>query len=94
MLDFDLTNVKFRVTLIHLDLSHNMIRGRIPEQIKDLNLFNGLNMSYNRLCGKIPSGGKSRKYDVTAYFHNKCLCGTPLPACKGKTDEWVKVPAN
>ena len=95
MLAFDLTNVRFPVTLNHLDLSHNMIRGRIPEQIKDVDLYGqGLNLSYNQLCGKIPSGGKFPKYDVTTYFHNKCLCGTPLPACKGKSDEWVKVPAN
>ncbi|KAK3043522.1 hypothetical protein RJ639_002101 [Escallonia herrerae] len=37
-----------------------------------------LNMSYNRLYGKIPTGGNLQSFDVYSYLHNKCLHGAPL----------------
>ncbi|XP_020245431.1 uncharacterized protein LOC109823566 [Asparagus officinalis] len=56
------------------DLSFNKINA-----VGGLVLFN---VSYNRLCGEIPSGSVTAKFDEFSYLHNKCLCGAPLPACK------------
>jgi hypothetical protein len=64
-----------------LDLNHNNITGSIPVEMTALNL-QFLNVSYNRLCGKIPVGGKLQSFDYSSYFHNRCLCGSPLPSCK------------
>ncbi|CAK9181595.1 unnamed protein product [Ilex paraguariensis] len=81
MFEFNLSNVKFPASLTSLDLNHNMITGTPPEGLTALN-FQYLNVSYNRLCGQIPVGGKLQNFDMYSYFHNRCLCGTPLPACK------------
>jgi Leucine-rich repeat (LRR) protein len=35
-----------------LDLSHNGIRGRIPEQVANLTKLQSFNVSYNKLCGE------------------------------------------
>ncbi|XP_010265818.1 PREDICTED: polygalacturonase inhibitor-like [Nelumbo nucifera] len=80
--DFDLSGVKFPKTLIDLELSHNIIRGSIPEEITGLELLQGLNVSYNRLCGQIPVGGNMNRFGYDSFFHNRCLCGQPLPNCK------------
>ncbi|OIT26833.1 PREDICTED: polygalacturonase inhibitor-like [Nicotiana attenuata] len=80
-LQFDISKVEFPESLTWLDLNHNRIFGRLPQGLKDLQLQN-LNVSYNRLCGQIPQGGKLQSFDVYSYFHNKCLCGSPLPECK------------
>ncbi|KAK8955966.1 Polygalacturonase inhibitor 2 [Platanthera guangdongensis] len=80
---FDLSKVTFPVNLTSLDLNHNEITGAIPAQINQVerNFFSEFNVSYNRLCGAIPAGVITAKFGVDAYFHNKCLCGPPLPAC-------------
>ncbi|KAL9254372.1 Polygalacturonase inhibitor-like protein [Drosera capensis] len=65
----------------YLILSHNELSGSIPESLTKLTLQN-FNVSYNKLCGQIPQGGNLQSYDQYEYFHNKCLCGSPLPACK------------
>jgi hypothetical protein len=45
--------------------------------------FQEFNVSYNLLCGEIPQGGYLHtRFDVFSYYHNKCLCGSPLPKCK------------
>ncbi|KAL0414392.1 UNVERIFIED_CONTAM: Polygalacturonase inhibitor [Sesamum radiatum] len=81
MLQFNLSNVEFPDSLSTLDLNHNRITGSLPEGLTKLDsLF--LNVSYNRLCGRIPVGGRLQTLDYTSYFHNKCLCGAPLPDCK------------
>ncbi|KAF7148711.1 hypothetical protein RHSIM_Rhsim03G0010000 [Rhododendron simsii] len=77
---FNLSNVVFPASLTSLDLNHNKIFGSLPEELTTLD-FQYLNVSYNRLCGKIPVGGKLQSFAVTSYFHNRCLCGAPLPAC-------------
>jgi hypothetical protein len=85
LLEFNLSNVELPSSLGLLDLNHNKIFGGIPEQWTELNSsinLQAFNVSYNRLCGKIPVGGKLQNYDSTAYFHNKCLCGVPLESCK------------
>lgn len=83
MLSFDLSPVSFLENLTALDLSHNKIYGRIPAQVNQLtDLVVQFNVSYNQLCGKIPVGPVTSQFDRYSYFHNKCLCGAPLPACK------------
>ncbi|XP_051127671.1 polygalacturonase inhibitor-like [Andrographis paniculata] len=81
MLEFDISNVKFPDSLSTLDLNHNRITGRLPEGLAKSD-FLFLNVSYNRLCGPIPVGGSLQKLEYTSFFHNKCLCGAPLPECK------------
>ncbi|KAK2979813.1 hypothetical protein RJ640_010704 [Escallonia rubra] len=81
MFEFDLSKVKFPASLTSLDLNHNKIFGSLPASLTSLN-FQYLNVSYNRLCGQIPQGGKLQTFDIYSYLHNKCLCGSPLPACK------------
>ncbi|KAJ7972277.1 Polygalacturonase inhibitor [Quillaja saponaria] len=80
LLQFDLSNVKFTNSLTSLDLSHNSIFGSLPAGLTALNL-QYLNVSYNSLCGQIPVGGKLQSFTIYEYFHNKCLCGSPLPSC-------------
>ncbi|KAL8490986.1 hypothetical protein ACS0TY_022844 [Phlomoides rotata] len=79
MLEFDLSNVEFPASLGYLDLNHNRITGSLPEGLMAVNF---LNVSYNQLCGRIPVGGRLQELDYTSYFHNRCLCGAPLPDCK------------
>ncbi|XP_065855980.1 polygalacturonase inhibitor-like [Euphorbia lathyris] len=81
LLEFDLSKVVFPASLGLLDLNHNKIYGSIPEEMTKLSL-QLFNVSYNRLCGQIPVGGKLQSFDYSTYFHNRCLCGTPLPSCK------------
>ncbi|KAL8500739.1 hypothetical protein ACS0TY_020359 [Phlomoides rotata] len=79
---FDFSKVAFSESLFVLDVSHNRIYGTIPQQITEVYYLQSqsLNVSYNRLCGKIPSGWEL-KYN-SSFFHNKCLCGPPLDPCK------------
>ncbi|XP_010557933.1 PREDICTED: polygalacturonase inhibitor 1-like [Tarenaya hassleriana] len=81
MFQFDLSKVTFPKTLGVLDLNHNKIFGSIPVQLTEAPL-QFFNVSYNMLCGNIPAGGALQKFDYSAYFHNKCLCGAPLASCK------------
>jgi hypothetical protein len=86
MLEFNLSKiVKLPMTMIYLDLNHNKIYGGIPKSWTSSGL-RGLNVSYNTLCGEIPFGGALEAFDYSSYFHNKCLCDSPLPACKKKHD--------
>lgn len=79
---FDLTKSEFPKSLISLELSHNMIYGSIPPSLAKVPYLQQFNVSYNRLCGKIPTGGDLNRFDKYSYAHNKCLCGSPLPPCK------------
>ncbi|KAJ6804289.1 polygalacturonase inhibitor-like [Iris pallida] len=82
-LSFDLTAVEYPVgNLEYLDIGHNEIYGSISEQIKKATKLTYVDMSYNKLCGKIPSGGSFGNITSRYFSHNKCLCGTPLPPCK------------
>ncbi|CAN6331058.1 unnamed protein product [Urochloa humidicola] len=78
---FSLTAVEMPEGLTYLDLSHNAIRGRVPAQVADIAGLTLFNVSYNKLCGVIPTGGVMAKFDAYSYQHNKCLCGSPLPGC-------------
>ncbi|RDX72793.1 Polygalacturonase inhibitor 1, partial [Mucuna pruriens] len=76
---FDLGKVQLSNKLNTLDVSHNHIFGTLPVGIENIRL---LNVSYNSLCGEIPKGGNMKNFDKYSFFHNKCLCGSPLPRCK------------
>lgn len=82
-LEFDLSSVKFPRKLKLLNISHNRITGRIPKQITKLFALSDLDVSYNQLCGPIPSRGSMSHLYLSAFDHNKCLCGAPLPPCNG-----------
>ncbi|KAI3967916.1 hypothetical protein MKX01_027099 [Papaver californicum] len=80
-LEFDLTKVKFPKNLNWVDISNNKIFGGIPEEIIGLKSLEMLKVGYNMLCGKIPTGGNMQRFKSTSFFHNKCLCGSPLESC-------------
>ncbi|XP_074306995.1 polygalacturonase inhibitor 1-like [Silene latifolia] len=79
-LSFDLSKVVFPKKLQGLDLSHNMIYGSLPKQLAQLPL-ELFNVSYNQLCGPIPTGNWLNKFKADSFAFNKCLCGGPLAAC-------------
>uniref|UniRef100_A0A7C8YM44 2-alkenal reductase (NAD(P)(+)) n=2 Tax=Opuntia streptacantha TaxID=393608 RepID=A0A7C8YM44_OPUST len=84
-LSFNLTNTVMSDSseLDILDLSHNMIYGQLPTWLGHVSISFQFNVSYNNLCGPIPTdGGALQQYDVSSFSHNKCLCGAPLPPCK------------
>lgn len=64
-----------------LDLSWNGLKGRIPGQILGLKHLKHMNLRNNRLCGEIPQGKPLNVFPASAYAHNDCLCGSPLPRC-------------
>ncbi|WCJ33963.1 Polygalacturonase inhibitor [Euphorbia peplus] len=82
LLEFDLSKVVFSANLGVLDLNHNKIYGSLPKELAKLISLQRFNVSYNRLCGRVPVGGALQKFESSAYFHNQCLCGSPLPNCK------------
>ena len=80
--NFDLTNVSFPLNLRVLDLSHNLITGRIPAQINEVRGLERFSASYNQLCGEIPAGSVTARFGKASYVHHMCLCGAPLTPCK------------
>ncbi|CAL5191842.1 unnamed protein product [Lathyrus oleraceus] len=82
LLSFDLSKVDLPKSLTFLHLDHNYIYGKIPQVLNKVNALERFNVSYNLLCGEIPQGGDLQRFGVFAFYHNKCLCGSPLPKCK------------
>ncbi|KAG5581747.1 hypothetical protein H5410_052374 [Solanum commersonii] len=74
-LKFDLEKMKIVKTLKELDLSRNMVYGKVPKEISGLNK---LNLSSNHLSGQLPP----TKFKNNSFAGNKGLCGSPLPPCK------------
>ncbi|KDP45594.1 hypothetical protein JCGZ_17201 [Jatropha curcas] len=74
-LKFDMGSLRIVNTLKYLDLSRNLVYGKVPKTVSGLTR---LNVSYNHLCGQIPP----TKFPVSAFVGNDCLCGSPLPLCK------------
>lgn len=65
-----------------LDLSWNGFKGKVPGQLLGLKHLKHMNLRNNRLCGEIPQGKLLTAFPASAYAHNDCLCGSPLPRCK------------
>lgn len=83
MLEFDISEVEmWSKWLSNVDLSHNWIKGGGCRRGWRGWINLSLNVSYNRLCGRIPVGGRLQELDYTSFFHNRCLCGAPLAECK------------
>ncbi|KAK9138933.1 hypothetical protein Sjap_009527 [Stephania japonica] len=74
-LKFNMSDLELPRSLKYLDLSKNQVFGSVPESISGLEK---LNLSYNRLCGKLPAS----KFPAAVFAGNACLCGAPLPACR------------
>ncbi|KAK0576379.1 hypothetical protein LWI29_016522 [Acer saccharum] len=75
MLKFNIESLRIVKRLKNLDLSRNLVFGKLPEAVSGLDK---LNVSYNHLCGKIPAA----KFSASAFVGNDCLCGSPLQPCK------------
>ncbi|XP_058739511.1 polygalacturonase inhibitor-like [Vicia villosa] len=84
LLSFDLSKVGVPKSLTFLHLDHNYIYGKIPQVLTKVDDLGWFNVSYNLLCGEIPQGGRVnlQRFGVLSFYHNKCLCGSPLPKCK------------
>ncbi|KAJ0235523.1 Uncharacterized protein HA466_0265310 [Hirschfeldia incana] len=74
-LRFDMGKLTFAKTLKTLDLSRNLVFGKVPAAVAGLQT---LNVSQNHLCGKLPT----TKFPASAFAGNDCLCGPPLSPCK------------
>ncbi|KAK1373907.1 LRR-RLK [Heracleum sosnowskyi] len=74
-LKFDFSSLKIPNTLKSLDLSRNLLFGKVPKEISGLEK---LNVSVNHLCGALPAN----KFPASAFAGNDCLCGSPLTPCK------------
>lgn len=60
-------------------MSKNKISGVIPASLSDLNYLSHLNLSFNCLSGKIPTGNQLQTLDdPSIYMGNNELCGAPL----------------
>ncbi|KAJ4876172.1 Leucine-rich repeat (LRR) family protein [Raphanus sativus] len=76
-LRFDMEKLSISKSLETLDLSRNLVFGKVPVTVDGLKR---LNLSQNHLCGKLPV----TKFPASAFAGNKdCLCGYPLAPCKG-----------
>lgn len=69
-------------------MSNNQLSGEIPRGLSDLTSLSYLNLSYNNLSGRIPSGHQLDTLmtddPASMYIGNSGLCGHPLPkACPG-----------
>lgn len=74
---FEMEKLSISKSLETLDLSRNIVFGKVPLTVAWLKR---LNLSENHLCGKLPV----TKFPASAFAGNKdCLCGYPLAPCKG-----------
>jgi hypothetical protein len=62
------------------DLSMNRLSGAIPSSLSDLSDLRHLNLPYNNLSGRIPSGYQLQAFANQTYIHigNAGLCGPPV----------------
>ncbi|KAL9237811.1 hypothetical protein vseg_012315 [Gypsophila vaccaria] len=77
---FDFSKVDLSPGIKSLDISHNMIFGTLPKTLGQLPLIT-IDVSFNQLCGQIPTGRRLKQFSAVKFANNKCLCGLPLPAC-------------
>ncbi|MED6210449.1 hypothetical protein PIB30_064218 [Stylosanthes scabra] len=60
-----------------IDFSRDQLSGEIPPSIANLSFLSKLNLSYNHLEGKIPSGTQLQSFEASNFVGNN-LCGPPL----------------
>lgn len=75
---FDLGKIKIPKGLRKLDLSTNLIFGRVPPTVATLS---DINLRHNQLCGKLPELPPGRFY-ASDFDYNDCLSCFTLPTCK------------
>lgn len=78
---FDFSNLDLPMGIRTLDISHHEIHGSLPKRLGQLPL-RSINVSYNNICGMIPTGRWLKRFSPDSFANNKCLCGPPLPPCK------------
>jgi hypothetical protein len=61
-----------------LDLSSNELSGVIPQELASLHFLTTLNLSYNRLVGRIPESTQFSTFLNNSFLGNDGLCGPPL----------------
>ena len=78
------TSLGLLLKLQWLDLSINTLSGKIPDSLLQIEALRHASFRANRLYGEIPQGRPLNIFPPVTYAHNLCLCGRPLPSCKGK----------
>ncbi|TQD68925.1 hypothetical protein C1H46_045542 [Malus baccata] len=78
------TSLGLLVKLKWLDVSINGLTGRIPNSLLGIEGLRHASFRANRLCGEIPQGRPFNIFPAAAYVHNLCLCGKPMPPCRGR----------
>ncbi|XP_048234321.1 receptor-like protein EIX2 [Ricinus communis] len=66
-------------SLESLDLSASHLSGGHPDSLSDLNFLSYINLSDNKLQGKIPMRTQMQSFNGTSFEGNARLCGKPLP---------------
>ncbi|MED6140888.1 hypothetical protein PIB30_097843, partial [Stylosanthes scabra] len=61
-----------------LDLSMNSLEGEILKELVNLNFLSILNLSFNHLIGRIPTGTKLESFKGSSFEGNDGLYGPPL----------------
>ena len=64
-------------SLESIDFSVNQLSGEIPPSLSSLTFLSQLNLSYNKLIGKIPSSTQLQSLNASSFIGNE-LCGPPL----------------
>ncbi|RVW45058.1 LRR receptor-like serine/threonine-protein kinase GSO1 [Vitis vinifera] len=75
-------------------LKKSAFRSNFQPGMASLTLMNHLNLSYNNLSGRIPSGNQLQTLDdPSIYWDNPALCGRPITAkCPGDDDGTPNLP--